>query len=106
MKRIEYNDIIFLVGQNARENWSLLANSSNYYWFHLSAFPSCHVICCTSEINDELIHYEAYLTKENTKYRNLHNIKVNFTRLSNLKKGTHEGEVIFKRRKEVGKILV
>ena len=85
MKKIEYNEIIFYIGQNAQENWNILDTSKklnpDYIWFHLNSFPSCFVIMYSTlyelkpnNINDYL-NYGAYLCKQNTKYRSLKLIK-------------------------------
>ena len=46
MKIEEYEDTVFKVGKNSKENWELLKENRNYMWFHLESFSSCYVICC------------------------------------------------------------
>ena len=65
------NNIIFKIGKNSKENWELLNENKNYLWFHLSAFPSCYVICCDENPTSEMIQFGTKLCKQNTKYRNL-----------------------------------
>lgn len=106
MKEIEYEDTLFKVGNNSAENWELLKENENYMWFHLASFPSCYVICCTEDLTDDMIRYGAELCKSNTKYRNLKNLRVNYTPISNLKKGPVEGMVIMKSNRKVKNILI
>ncbi len=50
---IKYN---FFIGQNAKENWSLIDNSDpEDLWFHLDNLPSGHVIVsCESICNSDI----------------------------------------------------
>tara|TARA_B100000902_G_scaffold400037_1_gene474878 strand:- start:3839 stop:4183 length:345 start_codon:yes stop_codon:yes gene_type:complete len=106
MKIFEYENIQYYIGETAKENWelldTLLQENSDYIWFHLNSFPSSYVIMKTDLLeisekshNDYLI-YGATLCRDNTKYRNLKNLKVCYTRLKKLKKGSKVGEVIIK----------
>ena len=92
----ECNKVTFKIGKNSKENWELLNENKNYIWFHLSAFPSCYVICCFENPTDEMIQFGAELCKENTKYRNLKNLKVSYTPISNLEKGIKKEWFILK----------
>lgn len=105
MKEIIYNNFIYIVGQSAKDNWNIFdiykKENENYTWFHLNSFPSCYVILCSENINDDELLYGAELCKLNTKYRNLNNIKVMYTKLSNLKKTEKEGEVVVLSKKKI-----
>ena len=103
---LEYKNIIFKVGKNSKENWDLLNENQNHIWFHLASFPSCYVICLDDNPSFECLMYGANLCKLNTKYRNLRNLKVNYTKLSNLSKGEEEGSVYIKSNKKVNSITV
>lgn len=106
MKIITYNGINIIVGQNAKENWSLLDTNENYLWFHLRSFPSCFVII-EDEYPDNLTVLEAAtICKEHTKYRNLKNLKINYTPVKNLKKVGKEGTVQFISNRQVSTITV
>ena len=108
MKIEEYNGVYYYIAKTAQENWDLLDKSkiinSNYIWFHLNSFPSCYVIMYDTlknlkdkynEIDVELyLHYGAQLCKNNTKYRNLKNLKIIYTTLNKLSKSDKIGEVI------------
>lgn len=98
MKIINYNDVSFVLGKNSKENWELLDEYSktncNYVWFHLNSFPSGYVIMLSDSINNlDLLNYGALLCKENTKYRNLKDLKICYTTLNKLKKTNKIGEV-------------
>tara|TARA_R110002072_G_scaffold201239_1_gene359000 strand:- start:2069 stop:2416 length:348 start_codon:yes stop_codon:yes gene_type:complete len=105
MREIIFENTKFLIGQNSQENWNLLDScnkiNNEYIWFHLNSFPSCYVIMC-SPLNDIscieskniLLNYGAELCKQNTKYRDLPNLKICYTSLKKLKKTNKIGEVI------------
>ena len=98
MKIINYNDITYVIGKNSKENWEILDEYSkinfNYVWFHLNSFPSGYVIMLSNNIlNKDLINYGASLCKENTKYKNLKDLKICYTTLNKLKKTNKIGEV-------------
>ena len=104
MKKIEYNNILYIIGENAQENWNILdfykKENDKYIWFHLNSFSSGYVIMCStindidkSQLNDYL-YYGAELCKNNTKYRNLKNLKIIYTTLKKLSKTDTIGEVI------------
>jgi len=103
---LEYENTIFKVGKNSKENWELLNENQEYVWFHLASFPSCYVICLDENPSNECLLYGSQLCKSNTKYRNLKHIKVNYTKLSNLKKGEEEGSVYIKSNKKVSSIVI
>ena len=106
MKTVEYEGVSFKIGKNSAENWDLLGEDQNYIWFHLASYPSCYVICCEEDPSNEIITYGAQLCKENTKYRNLKNLRVNYTKLSNLKKAETVGSVYIKSNRKVKNIVI
>ena len=104
MKKIEYNNIIYVIGENSQDNWNILdlykKENDKYIWFHLNSFSSGYVIMCStineidkSQLNDYL-YYGAELCKNNTKYRNLKNLKIIYTTLKKLSKTDTVGEVL------------
>ena len=106
MKSITINDILYKVGQNAHENWDLLNLNENFTWLHLKVFPSCHVVIEAEELTEEAIYEGAHLCLQNTKYRNLKNIKVNYTLLKNIKKADKIGAVHFISNRKVNTIMI
>jgi len=114
MKTITFNNINYIVGQNAQENWNILdqanAINSNYIWFHLNSFPSCYVIMYATldflldNSCNIYLNYGAQLCKNNSKYRDLNNLKICYTSLKKLKKTQKTGEVIISGKKNIIKI--
>ena len=115
MKTSSYQDIIFEIGQNAKENWDIFErnkeNNGDYIWFHLNSFPSSYVIMKLSilELNekysktqiDSILYYGANLCRENSKYKFLKDLKIVYSTLKKLKKGIKEGEVIISGKKNL-----
>jgi hypothetical protein len=118
MKISSYKDIIFEIGQNAKENWEIFEKNkeinSDYVWFHLNSFPSSYVIMkisilelkenySTREI-DTIFNYAANLCRENSKYKFLKDLKIVYTILKKLKKGDKQGEVIISGKRNLIKL--
>jgi len=108
MKQIYINEILCLIGGNSKENWKIFEDSiDNNILFHLSSFPSCYVILKTEELPcDITLKESAKLCKMNTKYKNLPNLKVDYTFCKNIIKGDKEGEIIYKSNKQVKQITI
>tara|TARA_B100001758_G_C18345126_1_gene576574 strand:+ start:345 stop:686 length:342 start_codon:yes stop_codon:yes gene_type:complete len=113
MKILNFNNVKFILGQNAQENWDILdeAKKENeyYIWFHLNNFPSGYVIMYStlSDISNNVNEYLLFgsnLCKNNTKYRNIDNIKICYTYLYKLNKTKNIGEIIVKGKKKIIKI--
>ena len=110
MKTIEYKNINFYIGSNANDNWKILQDSininNNYIWFHLNSFPSPYVIMhstmeelkknLTQNEVDDILFTGANLCKQNSKYKYLNQLKIIYTSLKKLSKGSEIGEVIIK----------
>ena len=108
MRTYKIDDVVCNIGQNSRENWTLLENASpKNILFHLRSFPSCFVILETDSLDNILvINKAAELCKTNTKYRNVPHIKVDYTFCENVIKGDIVGEIIFKSNKKVKTIVI
>lgn len=114
MKTIIYNNIQFVIGQNAQDNWIILDEAykinNNFIWFHLNSFPSCYVIMYSTneELRDnsfnDYLNYGASLCKQNSKYKNLKDIKICYTSLKKLSKTQKIGEVTIKGKKNIIKL--
>ena len=111
MKKIEYNNITYVIGENAQDNWNILdlfkKENDKYIWFHLNSFSSGYVIMC-STINDidklqfnNYLYYGAELCKKNTRYKNFQNLKIIYTTLNKLSKTNKIGEVIISGKKNI-----
>jgi hypothetical protein len=115
-------DEVYILGQNAQDNWDILDKAEGTdYFFHLTSFPSCYVIfkCLDIPTNENIIKAAqidiptneniikaAQICKENTKYRNLKNLRVDYCPCSNIKKGENIGEVIFHSLRKVKNIKI
>ena len=114
MKKVIYNEIKYIIGESAQENWNILDNANkinnDFIWFHLNSFPSCFVIMYSNIENlrdnslNEYLTYGANLCKQNTKYRNLSDLKICYTSLKKLKKTNKIGEVIISGKKNIIKL--
>lgn len=114
MKTIIYNNIQFVIGQNAEDNWNILDEAykinNNFIWFHLNSFPSGYVIMYSTneELRDnsfnDYLNYGASLCKQNSKYKNLKDIKICYTSLKKLSKTQKIGEVTIKGKKNIIKL--
>ena len=106
MKEFTEDETIIKLGKNAEENWALLDTDENYIWMHLNSYPSGHIIIECDNPSNEMLYICALHCKDNTKYRNLKNVKVCYTRVGNLIKGKDVGSVIFKSKRKVQNIIV
>lgn len=106
MKEIEYEGITYIIGNNAKENWTILQESNqNWIWFHLDNLTSPYVILKESLKNLKsdvyeyswkgYIVYAGILCKENSKYKN-QNVNCIWTEVKNVSKGKKVGEAIIK----------
>jgi predicted ribosome quality control (RQC) complex YloA/Tae2 family protein len=106
MKIDKFNEIEIIIGKNSQENWDLIDKMSESIWLHLKSFPSCHVFINKSNPDMDTIEYAAKLCKENTKYKNLSNLKVNYTPVKNVIKAEKVGSVYFKSNRKVKSITI
>lgn len=114
MKKYTNENIEYILGQNAEENWNLLdtlkQENNNYIWFHLNSFPSPYVIMkkelleIPEEYRQQHLLYGASLCKDNTKYRYLKDLKICYTTLKKITKGKKIGEVIIQGKRGIIKL--
>lgn len=98
MKEFQYSEYTIRLGQFDSENTSLVSKSTNNdIWFHLQSGPSPHLILSNNEdikrIKKEVIIYCAELVKSHSKMKNMKNIYVIFTKVSNIKLTNKPGEI-------------
>jgi predicted ribosome quality control (RQC) complex YloA/Tae2 family protein len=109
MKEIIVDNINCIIGSSASENWEIFSNAKPYHiFFHLSSFSSCYVILETNGEYPtiETITKVALICKTNTKYKNVPNIKIDYTFCENITKGDKVGEVIYKSNRKVKQIKI
>lgn len=89
---LETSEVV--IGSNAQENWNIIEKSDpGHVWFHLNSFPSPHVIIRSENPGDEEIVAAAYLCKSKSKYKNIKNVKVVYTRVANIELSDTVGAV-------------
>ena len=100
---MEESDIKYIIGKNSVNNWEIYRESNkNDTIFHLDKFPSPYVIVNIPilELSIAQINYAAQLCKLKSKYKNLPNLGIMYTPISNTKLGTEIGSfVVISRRK-------
>tara|TARA_Y100000816_G_scaffold107424_1_gene74889 strand:- start:2092 stop:2436 length:345 start_codon:yes stop_codon:yes gene_type:complete len=114
MKIFEFENIKFIVGQNAQENWTILQEAqlinNDYIWFHLNSFPSSYVIMYSTltDLHDSslnnCLNYGANLCKTYSKYKNLKDLKICYTSIKKLTKTNKIGEVNIKGKTKIIKL--
>ena len=118
MKIFEFENIKFILGQNAQENWEILIEAQKinkkYVWFHLNSFPSGYVIMHSTlqdlidnslnNFTNDCLNYGANLCKQNSKYRNFNNLKICYTTLDKLNITNKIGEVLIKGKRNIIKL--
>lgn len=101
---------ILYIGENATDNWSLLSNSSQKDIFlHLSSFSSAYGIIKANDIEitkTEIYKAGEYVKLNSNKAKNLNRVSVDYTSVSNVKKGEKVGQVIYKTNKMVKSIII
>jgi len=88
-----------LIGESAKENSELVkAAHQNDLWFHLAAFPSCHLILESKgkTVASYILKKCGMLVKENSRYRDTHKIDINYAPIKQIKLTQEIGEVIIK----------
>jgi hypothetical protein len=107
MKVFNIQGYTLWVGENAIDNWNILGNSKPwYYFFHLSSFSSGYgILLCeqNEKISRSIFEECSERVMLSTKYRN---VKVDYTKCDNVKKGESVGIVYYKNNKKVMKNLV
>ena len=107
MKEFDIDKIIIKLGENKKENWELLKDvNPDFYWLHLNSFSSGYIIIEDTNPSDDILKEGAKICLSNTKYRNLKNIKICYTRCKNLIKGKNIGEVYFKSNRQVKDFII
>jgi predicted ribosome quality control (RQC) complex YloA/Tae2 family protein len=95
--RVTIGQYFVNIGKNAKENWKLLDNSEpDDIWFHLDNCSSPYVILEVKNLDpipSNIISDIAKLCKSRSRCKDLKNVSVIYTTVSNLKKGDALGSV-------------
>ena len=85
---------IIVVGIDDQNNWDIIEESSpDHWWFHLNSFPSPHVIIRSSNPGKDIIVEASRLCKSKSKFKNIKNMKVVYTKISNIRLSEKIGSV-------------
>ena len=107
MKEYTLDNTLIKVGGNKKENWELLDNAKpEFWWLHLSHFPSAYVIIENENPSENMLKEGGIICKSKSKYKNMKNLRIDYTQCSNLEKGGKEGEVIYISLRKVKNIKV
>lgn len=95
--RVSISEYFVNIGKNAKENWKLLDSSeADDIWFHLDNSSSPYVILEVKNLDAipySIITECAKLCKNRSRSKDLKNVSVIYTTVSNLKKGDALGSV-------------
>jgi predicted ribosome quality control (RQC) complex YloA/Tae2 family protein len=95
--RIQYNNIWFIVGKSAEDNWKIISNADkDYYWVHADNIPSSHIIIEIDDPLEDEIKYACELCRTHTKKISNSSVQFVITQVKNIKLGYKPGEVYFK----------
>lgn len=95
----ELNGIGIWVGTNASSNWEIYRASGQIATiFHLDKFSSPYVIVNrpVDQLNNNLVWLATIICKSRSKYKNVPNIGVSYTSMSNTYLGSEVGSFIIK----------
>lgn len=97
------NKYEIIIGENAQDNWNIIKQSNDEdIWFHIDDYPSSHVILKINELNTniktkiitkQLLKYCGKLCKIHSKYSNVKNLNIIYTKIKYVKLGKNVGEV-------------
>ena len=96
-----------IIGQNAKENHEIIKDANpTDIWFHVSDYPSAHIILQPKTKDPKIIYQAAIQAKKNSKTSKFTNVQVIYTSISNVIPTKKEGEVTFKNLKQIKFITV
>jgi predicted ribosome quality control (RQC) complex YloA/Tae2 family protein len=101
--------IVYTVGKNAEDNWKIYRESSQTYTiFHLDKFSSAYVIVNVpmEELTNQQIYTAADLCKSRSKYKNIPNLGVMYTSISNTHLGDKPGAFIVNSNRKVKLVVI
>lgn len=108
IEEFEDDEYRIVIGQNVKDNDQLLKQygHTDYIWLHLKAYPSSHVVILHNNPPPEILEIAANACKDSTKYKNLKNLKVSYTKYNNVQKTTIPGAVNFKSNRKVFEVKI
>jgi predicted ribosome quality control (RQC) complex YloA/Tae2 family protein len=101
-------EFTFYIGENKNDNFNVIDNANdNDLWFHANNISSCHVVALIPERFDKkylkyIIKWGALLCKTRTsKLKDLNDVEIMYTYLSNVTKTKTPGLVNVKNKKTI-----
>jgi predicted ribosome quality control (RQC) complex YloA/Tae2 family protein len=82
--------VLFKIGRNAKDNFDIIDSSNiNDLWFHVDNLPSAHIISSIPEnINKKELKYiiknGAMLCKQHSKFNQIKDLNIVYTKISNV----------------------
>jgi len=105
---IEGKTFEYIIGRSADENHVIIEQANPYdLWFHVSNYPSCHVICklenkkYESKLFHKIIKQGALCCKQYCKFKNVKDVSIIYTYIKNVTKTEKIGEVVTKDSKNI-----
>ncbi len=101
MKSFQFQNLTFIVGTSARDNWDILSRAEKEnWWVHLDNYPSAHVIVDTDvEPSAEELAFAKQCILDQTP-KAPRSARCVYAQCCWLKRGTAVGEVIIKAGKD------
>ena len=100
---IEGKTFEYIIGRSADENHKIIDQANLYdLWFHVSNYPSCHVICklenkkYESKLFHKIIKQGALCCKQYCKFKNVQDVSIIYTYIKNITKTKTPGQVTAK----------
>ena len=87
-KQFKLGDVVFYVGQNAKQNEVVtfeLAHSSDL-WLHVKGVPGAHVIAKTTDITEAVLRFAANLAACHSAAKHSSSVEVQYTKRKHIKK--------------------
>lgn len=97
---IEGKTFEYEIGKSSQENHDIIDKANPYdLWFHVSNYPSCHVICKLEDIKydkkmfNKIVKQGALCCKQYCKFKNVQDLTIIYTRIKNVIKTNIPGQV-------------
>lgn len=97
MRVFQVNEVLYMMGTNAKENWKLLeVAKENDIWVHLEGHTSSYIIIKNinhkNDLSAEAIVYAGQLCKHYSKHKNVKNIRMCYLEAKYVSKGKQTGQ--------------
>jgi predicted ribosome quality control (RQC) complex YloA/Tae2 family protein len=94
-------EVTYWIGSNAQDNFDIIGQAdSNDIWFHVSSYPSAHIIAQISHLDkpdkksiQQIVKQGSILCKQVSKYSSIKNLEITWAYISNVKRTNILGTV-------------